>query len=118
MIRSSVRCSLIAFVVMAVFGPACFLVAQDSEDPAVRGTIVAVQLPDGFDVNGCHVVTSSGTRFVVLNGSKQAEGEPSREIAIGDYVEVVGEKDRRTHVITARQVRVRQDGERKVREYR
>lgn len=114
MARSPVCPGFFVCLMIAAFGTAGVASAQEAEHPTVRGTIVAVQGSDGFDVNGYHVVLTRGTQLLVLNGQKKDEGELWREIAVGAYVEVVGEKDRHTHFITARQVKIREDGKRKV----
>ena len=114
MARSPVCSRFFVYLMIAAFGTAGLVSAQEPEHPTVRGTIVAVQGSDGFDVNGYHVVITHGAQFLVLNGPRKDEGELWREIAVGAYVEVVGEKDRHTHFITARQVKIRENGERKV----
>jgi hypothetical protein len=85
--------------------------AQEPEIPTLRGSITAVQSPDGFDVAGYHIVTSPATRFYALNGPKKSPTELRGSLVVGTYVHVIGDKDNRTHTITAREVKVRNDSD-------
>src|SRR5579863_178613 len=60
--------------------------AQEPEFPAVRGNITAVQPPDGFDVDGYHVMLTLDTQFFAYQGPKKDQSELRREVAIGSYV--------------------------------
>jgi len=88
--------------------------AQEPEIPTLRGNITAVQPPDAFDVDGYHVVTSRTTRFFALNGKKKDQGALRGLIAAGVYVQVIGDKDRRQRLVTARLVKIRDNGEREL----
>jgi hypothetical protein len=83
--------------------------AQEPVIPTLRGNITAVEPPDGFDVDGYHVITSAATQFFALNGKKKKQDELRGLIATGAYVQVIGDKDNGTHTVTARQVKVRND---------
>jgi hypothetical protein len=88
--------------------------AQEPVIPSLRGTVTAVQPPDGFDVDGYHVLTSRTTQFFALNGKKREQGTLRALIAAGVYVQVIGDKDRQKHFVIARQVKVRDNGEREL----
>lgn len=85
------------------------IAAQDPELPTLRGNITAVQPPDGFDVAGYHVTTSATTKYVLIHGPKAAAGDVRKEIIVGAYVQVIGDKDRHTHTAVARQVKVKEE---------
>jgi Domain of unknown function (DUF5666) len=86
--------------------------AQEPAIPALRGNITAVEPPDGFDVDGYHVITSAATQFLALNGKKKKRDELRGLIATGAYVQVIGDKDSQSRTVTARQVKVRDDSDR------
>jgi len=88
--------------------------AQEPVIPTVRGTITAVQPPDGFDVDGYHVLTSRATKFFALNGKKKDQDALRALIAAGVYVQVIGDKDRRAQTVVASQVKIRDNGEREL----
>ena len=111
-IRSSFRSSLLAPLLIAGLLLACLICAQEPELPTLRGNITAVQPPDGFDVDGYHVVISPVTQFFALKGPRKDQGELRHLIAIGTYVQVIGNKDRHTRTVAARQFKVRDDEDR------
>jgi Domain of unknown function (DUF5666) len=86
--------------------------AQEPVIPTLRGNITAVEPPDGFDVDGYHVIASAATQFFALNGKKKKQDELRGLIATGAYVQVIGDKDSQTHTVRATQVKVRDDSSR------
>jgi Domain of unknown function (DUF5666) len=80
--------------------------AQEPVIPTLRGNITGVQPPDGFDVAGYQVITTQETEFYVLHGPKRGPDALRREIAVGTYVQVIGDMDRHDRTVTAQQVKV------------
>lgn len=81
-----------------------------AETSTLRGYITAVHPPDGFDVNGEHVVTTAETRFGTIGAKHPVSNGPTRDaVAIGAWVEVDGEFDPATKVMAARSVLFRDD---------
>jgi hypothetical protein len=98
-----VLCSLPSFVflvaIAAVSSP-CVL-AQEQSDIAAEGYITAVNPPKGFDVNGEHVLTFSGTAYGLMGSDMPGSDNSLRSaLRVGSYVQVLGEKDRLNLLIT------------------
>jgi hypothetical protein len=104
---------LVALVAAVLtFLPSAILHAQS---PAVHGYITAVHPPDGFDVNGEHVVTTPDTQFGVIGAKTPQSNGPMREaVEIGAWVEVFAERDRTAKIVTARTVLFRDAAESKL----
>lgn len=103
------RLTRLLFVLAFAAATLSHLQAQEPELPAVRGNISAVQPPDGFDVDGYHVILAPSTLFFAYQGPKKDESELRRAIAIGSYVQVIGSKNRKARTVTATQVKIRDD---------
>ncbi|WP_348265018.1 DUF5666 domain-containing protein [Telmatobacter sp. DSM 110680] len=108
MVRIVPCVQLLCVLLLAAAIPSHFQ-AQEPELPAVRGNITAVQLPDGFDVDGFHVIITTYTQFFAYKGPKKDESELRREIATGSYVQVIGTKNRKARTVTATQIKIRDD---------
>lgn len=66
--------------------------AEGKPVPAVEGYITAVRSFHEFDVNGTRVSTSSATHYGIIDGKALSdEGELHGAIALGVYVQVIGE---------------------------
>ena len=90
------------------------LYAQDDSTPNVEGYMTAIASGTGFDVNGKHIVTTPQTTFwkhIVLEGRDAMGTDPSiaNTLAVGDDVQVFGDKDRHTHSIVASKIILAQD---------
>jgi hypothetical protein len=105
-IGSSLRGKFLALFLIAGLGCAC---AQEPLIPTLRGNITAVDPAGGFEVAGYHVITSADTEFYALHGPKKDAATLRSDIAVGAYVQVIGDKDRHDRTIIAHQVRVRSE---------
>jgi hypothetical protein len=86
-----------------------------AQAPPVHGYITAVHPPDGFDVNGEHVITAPETQFGLIGMKNLTDNGPMRDaLHIGAWVEVSGGYDRQTKTVAARMVLFRDDGDRKL----
>ena len=101
---------------LAVTSLACLPSAMlHAQSPAARGYITAVRPPDGFDVNGEHVVTTADTRFGPIGAKNPASNGPMRDaVQIGAWVEVFGERDRKAKTVAAKAVLIRDDWDSKL----
>jgi hypothetical protein len=110
------------FIAVAAAGLGCLPSAiLHAESPTVRGYITAVHPPDGFDVNGEHVMTTADTQFGPIGAkipiaTKNPIGSgPMRDaVQIGAWVEVFGERDRKIRTVAATTVLIRDDGDSKL----
>jgi len=95
---------------------ACFsLTALHAQQATVRGYITAVQPPDGFDVNGEHVITSAETAYGLIGSKAPGTNAPARDaVTVGAWVEVVGDHDRSAKTVTARSVLFRDGAKHKI----
>ena len=83
---------------------------QQERGVAVEGYITALNPPDGFEINGAKVATSTSTGYRLLGEKKSRTDSPLRDdLQIGAYVLVEGPFDRRTKTATARTVVFRDD---------
>jgi len=99
-------------VVVAGLLPSATLRAQSS---AVHGYITAVRPPDGFDVNGEHVTTTAETRFGLIDLKNPVSNGPMPDaVQIGAWVEVSGKRDRNAKTLTAQNVLIREERDRKL----
>ncbi len=90
------------------------LCAQDDSPPTVEGYITSISAGAGFDVNGKHVVTTPQTVFwkhIVLDGRDATTADPTiaNTLAVGDDVQVFGDKEKHTHSIVASKIMLAQD---------
>jgi hypothetical protein len=108
-IAPSIRFNVSLSVLIVALASPNRMAAQEPELPTLRGNITAVQPPDGFDVAGYHVTTSPTTQFFQIHGPKAAASDVHKEIIVGAYVQVIGDKDRRTHTAVARQVKIKEE---------
>ncbi len=89
------------FILLLTFGvlgggkqQAHALKAGEMEAPVLRGYITAVHLPDGFDMNDCHVVLSTQTSVGYIGDKSTVNVTPLRQrLGLGAYVQVVGDYD-------------------------
>jgi Domain of unknown function (DUF5666) len=88
---------------------------QDQAAFAVEGYITAVSTPNGFDVNGMHVITSAETVYGLI-GDKTPHHDSSLQSALkmGAYVRVAGSTERQSKSATASAVYFRDDWDKKL----
>jgi hypothetical protein len=98
--------SLVFLAAMACVSSQCAL--AQAHDFATEGYITAVNPPNGFDVNGEHVATFSGTAYGLIGDDTSGSDNSLRSaLRVGTYVQVVGLKNWQGKFITpltARQV--------------
>jgi hypothetical protein len=92
--------------------PSAILHAQA---PPVHGYITAIRPPDGFDINGEHVITTAETQYGLMGMKNPTANGPTRDaLHIGAWAEVSGGYDRKTKTVAARMVLFRDDSDRKL----
>jgi len=99
------------FVNVVAAGLACLPSAiLHTQAPPVHGYITAVHPPDGFDVNGEHVITTAETQYGLIGMKNLTDNGPMRDaLHIGAWVEVSGGYDRKAKTVAARMVLFRDD---------
>ncbi|HET9099093.1 MAG TPA: DUF5666 domain-containing protein [Acidobacteriaceae bacterium] len=102
-----------SFYLLSFFLLPVVLCAQENA-PTVEGYISSVPAGVQFQVNGHAVVTTPATvyqKHVQLNGRDAMITDPAlaSELAMGDDVQVFGQKDRHTHAIRATQIVLQRD---------
>lgn len=112
--RRIVLRSLASIVFLAAVGAVSSQCAlAQAHDFAAEGYITAVNPPKGFDVNGEHVVTFSGTGFGLMGDDTTGSDNSLRPaLRVGTYVQVVGLKNQLGILITppiAKQVLIQGD---------
>jgi hypothetical protein len=86
-----------------------------AQSTTMHGYITAVHPPDSFDVNGEHVTTTAETRFGQIDlKTPVSTGSMPDTVQIGAWVEVTGKRDRNAKTMTAYNVLIRNDGDRKL----
>lgn len=107
------RCLLVAAAAASLSCvSSAFLCAQSYP---MHGYITAVSPPNGFDVNGEHVITTGETLFGPINTKDPASNRPTRDaVEVGAWVEVYGAHDRKAKTVAAQRVLFRDDLERKL----
>ena len=101
-------------IVAAALGglPSAILHAQS---PTLHGYITALHPPNGFDINGEHVITSAETRFGPIGARNPVSNGPMRDaIEIGAWAQVFGQQDRKAKTVAAQTVLFRDDWDRKL----
>jgi hypothetical protein len=105
---------LFVTIVAAALGglPSAILHAQS---PTLHGYITALHPPNGFDINGEHVITSAETRFGPIGARNPVSNGPMRDaIEIGAWAQVFGQQDRKAKTVAAQTVLFRDDWDRKL----
>lgn len=99
--------------------PLCFLLlgvgdsSSVAQESGVEGYITAVKSPDGFDVNGEHVTTQSGTTYGVI-GDKTGVRVSADGVQLGAFVRVSGEPAAGNKGILASSILFRDDWDKKL----
>ena len=104
------------FVALVAAGLGCLPSAiLHAQSTTVHGYITAVHPPDGFDVNGEHVITTAETQFGPLGTKNPVSNGPMREsVQIGAWVEVFGDFGPDAKTVTARSVLLRDAAKQKL----
>ncbi|MFZ0746292.1 MAG: DUF5666 domain-containing protein [Terracidiphilus sp.] len=88
------------------------MAAQPGSGRLLDGYITAVHAPDGFDVNGTSVTTSSSTEYGLIGGKAIASDDVKDALRVGAYVQVSGPKA--AGAINAYQVLVRDNWDKRL----
>jgi len=108
--RFSDGVDVVFVLAVAMVGGLLPAAGQELRGVSAEGYITATQTPDGFDVNGRHVLLTSQTKYVLAGDkSSVATGSLSDAMQIGAYVAVVGRSTGKTKPVTAKSVYLRDD---------
>jgi hypothetical protein len=109
----SLRPALLLAICFCVLAPR-WATAQQSAF-TVEGYITAVSSPNAFDVNGMHVITSSGTLYGIIGDTTPRHDSPLNDaVQIGAFVRVSGSTDKQSKTSTGSVVDFRDDSDKKL----
>ena len=117
-VSSTILRPLLPSILMTAFFAVSALVfsqnmaAQPGSGRLLDGYITAVHAPDGFDVNGTSVTTSSSTEYGLIGGKAIASDDVKDALRVGAYVQVSGPKA--AGAINAYQVLVRDNWDKRL----
>lgn len=91
------------------------IAAAETSPHITTGYITAVHPPDGFDVNGEHVITTADTAYGPMGFEAPIKNGPMRDaVSVGASVEVIGLLDRHSKILTAHSVLIHVNPDRKL----
>jgi hypothetical protein len=110
------RSALISSILLRFVLPTPSVVAQETPEIVAEGYISALHPPNGFDVNGEHVITDLATIYGLI-GEKEAriDDQTGKAVQVGAYVRILGSRDKSTKTASAASVLFRDVWDKKLR---